>query len=596
NCNPQFPPGICCGTATSAFWSYYNGGGANDQNVNDDYLALRMRVNGDPRDSTGNCLSPSHWNFLHDFDEDGFKEWWYDAWGNQNEIRILFENIQSQQVTNDNPAPAPGTLINLLTACAVTAPALNQTSCGPGSARRECFYSHSRVCGVPALAADLLNPSVCRQGSTDATGEWFVEVQVPINFLRTNDPPAACCTEPIPLGTQVFTSFPPSIHLFFSTSDSSTDPVQKDFIASCVTTTGPCSFSDPTPVSLSYFRAERGGAGLVFEWSTASESGNVGFDVYSAGKAGWEKLTLRPVASRKPFSLARVDYRLELPGATGERFAIEDIDLYGGRRMHGPFALDKTYGLREPVATFDWSGVRAEHASRVTARAAASRTGARPGVRGTAPARLAELLVDRDGAYRVTHEQLLAAGFDFSGVAAADLALARDGRPVPIRVGGPARFGPGSFVEFLGAAATGVYTRTSVYRLAVDRAHAARMLPALGAAAPRADEAPASTYRATAVVNRDRAWSFAARGDDPWYEDWVPAFAGSPVERSYTFTVDHLVAGDSRLTLDLWGMTDWAQGSDHHVVVSLNGVAVGERRFDGLTDLALDLPLPAGLL
>ena len=403
--------------------------------------------------------------------------------------------------------------------------------------------------------------------------------------------------DPIVVGPQVFTSFPPPIHLFFSTSDSSTDPVQKDFIAPCQTISGPCSFSDPTPVSLSYFRAERGGSGLVFEWSTASESGNVGFDVYAAGKAGWEKLTLRPVASRKPFSLARVDYRLELPGATGERFLIEDIDLFGSRRMHGPFGLEKSYGVREPVATFDWNSVAAEHAARAAGRAAASRAATRsPAGARVAPARVAELLVEHDGVYRVGHDKLLAAGFDFSGVAAADLALTLDGKPVPIRVVGPARFGSGSFVEFLGAAATGVYTRTNVYRLAVDPAHAARMLPALSGATARSDEAPASVYREQTSVDRSRAWSFAAPGDDPWYDDWVTAFAGSPVERSYVFTVDRLAPGDAKLLLDLWGMTDWAQGPDHHVVISLNGVGVADRRFDGVADLALELPLPAGLL
>ncbi|HSD78563.1 MAG TPA: C25 family cysteine peptidase, partial [Solirubrobacteraceae bacterium] len=148
--------------------------------------------------------------------------------------------------------------------------------------------------------------------------------------------------------------------------------------------------------------------------------------------------------------------------------------------------------------------------------------------------------------------------------------------------------------EFLGTAATGVYTRTNVYRLQADPELAVRMIPAPRGVA--ADAEAASAYRESTTMDRNRAWSFSARGDDPWYDDWVVAFAGSPVERSYVFTVDHLVPGDATLTLDLWGMTDWPQGADHHVAIELNGVAVADRRFDGIADLALELPLPGGLL
>jgi hypothetical protein len=600
NCNPAVAGGTCCGTATSAFWSYFNGGGPIDPDLSNDYLALRMRVNGDPRDSSGNCLSPSHWNFLHDWDGDGFKEWWYDAWGNENEVRLLFEDAASQQVSNDNPAPSPGTLINLLTACAVKAPATATTTCGPASARRDCFYSHSRVCGVPAAPADLTNPAVCSP-TTDATGEWFVEVQVPINLLRSNLPPAQCCN-PIVLGPQVLTTFPPPIHLFFSTSDSTTNPVQKDFIADCQTSNGPCSFSDPTPVSLASFRAERTGTGVAFDWTTASESGNVGFDLLVEDKGGWRKVNARPVPSRKAFALEPNVYHLEIPGVTGERFALEEIDLFGEHRRHGPFAIETSYGTHPQVSRLNWRQVNAEHTAKVVARVAARRTAARAASSGIGAASVAppsaDLRVDADGVYRVTGRQLAQAGMDFTGANAADLALTLDGRPVPVRVGGPARFGTQSFVEFVGRAASGDYTRTNVYRLTLDRARAARVRPLSGAGAADAGGNPATTYPAELRINRDLEWTFARAGDDPWYADWIVAFAGEPVVRNYTFDVDHLVAGagPAALLLELWGMTDWPQAPDHHVRIALNGSELADETFDGLRDLRREIPLPADLL
>ncbi|KAB2954908.1 MAG: hypothetical protein F9K18_13895, partial [Thermoanaerobaculia bacterium] len=213
-----------------------------------------------------------------------------------------------------------------------------------------------------------------------------------------------------------------------------------------------------------------------------------------------------------------------------------------------------------------------------------------------APARpVVDLLVDRDGIYRVTHEQLAAAGFDFSGVPASALAVSLQGRPVPVRVEGPARFGRGSFVELVGEAADGLYTRTNVYRLRVDPTQAARVAPPPALAAV-SKQGSAGSYLASNVVDQNLEWTFGAPGDDPWYRDWVTAFSGAAVTREYSFTVDRLLPGDATLVFELWGMTDWAAGPDHHVRIALNGHQVAERRFDGLAALALEIPLHDGLL
>lgn len=589
NCNPAVAGGTCCGTETTGFWSYFNGGA--DTNVANDWYAVRMRVNGDPRAPGLNCLSNSHWNFLLDIgDNDGFKEIWIDLWGNENRIRLLYEDNGSQFVSNDNTVPpATDTVINEFTACAV---ATVGVTCGSGQNVRTCTNSRSRVCGVTSLANDTGSCTT----TTNATGEWYVDIQIAVDELRDSTgsfgPPATG-------GNPLFTSFPPVVSWFLSTSDSSTDPVQKDYISTCVAASGPCGFTAPTPVTLSYFRAERLGGGVAFDWSTASETGNVGFDLFVEGKGGWRKVTKQPVASTSPFSLERTDYRLELAGLDGERFAIEDVDLAGNRRRHGPFEIETSYGTRRAVQRVDWTAIRREHEAKAAARERAARRAPVAAPRGdalTPPATAsADLLVERDGVYRARHADLLAAGVDLTGVAASSLALTLDGRPVPIRVLGPAKFGPTSAIEFLGVAAAGPYTRTNVYRL---RAHAADARRMLGAATGGGTAtAPVTRHLETRVVDEDLAWTFASPdAADPWYRDWVVAFAGSPVTRELTFEVDRLAAGKASLLLELWGMTDWASGPDHHVLVALNGTPVADRRFDGLTTLALDLEIPAGLL
>lgn len=590
NCNPQVnATDNCCGSQTSTFWAYWDGPDSigNFGTVAGDYIALRMRINGDPRDSDRNCLSNSHWNFLLSTNNNpGFKDWWIDVFGNDDRIRILYEDAAAQQLSNDdlvNGLPVYETWINELALCAVGAATTGVARCDKNNTENDCYFSHARVCG--ATGAGDLAVGYCSTTSTDGTGEWYVDVQVPIDLLtdstgnftlgppRHFTPGAAILTGPTPA----------QLGVFFSTSDSSTDPLQKDFVADCVSVNGPCSFGETTPVTVSYFRAERRGGGVAFDWSTGTETGNVGFDIYVDRGEYWQKVTAQPVESKNPFSVGRLDYTLEVPGLTGETFKIVDMDIRGQKRAHGPFTLEKSYGAREDVAMRDWAAIRAE-AGKV---AVSSRGGVRT-------ASLLDLLVEADGIYRVTYEQLAAAGLNLAGVRSSDVAVTSNGEPVEIRVASEKVFGPGSYVEFVGQAATGIYTRTNVYRLAVNRQLAKRVSEVGPTTRPAP---PVRTYLEKLDVNDDLHWSFAAPGSDPWYRDWIVTYKNAPKERTYTLTVDHLadVAGAS-VQMVLWGMTDWAQGPDHHAEVFLNGTEVADATFDGLSQQVIDVPLPAGLL
>jgi hypothetical protein len=205
-------------------------------------------------------------------------------------------------------------------------------------------------------------------------------------------------------------------------------------------------------------------------------------------------------------------------------------------------------------------------------------------------------LVDRDGLYRVTHEELAAAGFDFSRVPAAYIALLSRGQPVPVRVepaAGSKRFGPGGFVEFYGEALDTLYTSTHPYRLTVNPAAASRV--AVDNRSARGS-IPAF-YMETLRVERDRAYSFASRTGDPWYDTRMLVYE-SPRQWTFDLAVEDYYDGPQGavLTVDLWGATDWAAAPDHHVRVSLNGTLLADRRFDGLTRRTLRLQVPPGVL
>ncbi|MGE0682529.1 MAG: hypothetical protein AB7P69_16715, partial [Candidatus Binatia bacterium] len=72
----------------------------------------------------------------------------------------------------------------------------------------------------------------------------------------------------------------------------------------------------------------------------------------------------------------------------------------------------------------------------------------------TAP--IFKIALVESGVYRVTYEDLVAAGFSQTLIAASSLALSNEGAPVPLWVedGGDGRFGPGVWFVFVGRSLT----------------------------------------------------------------------------------------------------------------------------------------------
>ena len=109
---------------------------------------------------------------------------------------------------------------------------------------------------------------------------------------------------------------------------------------------------NPLPVTLSYFLATPSGDGLHFVWSTATETGNAGFNLYAETEAGRQRLNAELIPSAVIDSVEPQDYAYEATGVTGEIFYIEQIDVSGHSDLHGPFALGVAHGSRfEPNPT-----------------------------------------------------------------------------------------------------------------------------------------------------------------------------------------------------------------------------------------------------
>lgn len=325
------------------------------------------------------------------------------------------------------------------------------------------------------------------------------------------------------------------------------------------------------PASIAWFRAGAAprarGNGMAFDWQTSQQVGVIGFNLYAQTPQGKIKINKTLIPSQRANAFTPLMYHYEAAVKDASAFFIEHVDALGGSRSIGPFAPEKEYGAQITLQKTDWAAIHASRAQ-MAQRTAAPQT-----------AQAVDLGVSKTGIYRLTYEALLAAGYDFGGVSAADIALVKNGAGVAIYLGGPATFGPGAFIEFYGEALDTLYTKTNVYHLRVDGALAARVAEDTAAISPGAI-APAY-YMETALVKKNKAYSFAAPASDPWYEDEVLAYT-APVERNYTISVDHMVAGVTpTLTVNVWGVTDWPQAPDHSLSVALNGSPIASALFDG---------------
>jgi hypothetical protein len=345
-----------------------------------------------------------------------------------------------------------------------------------------------------------------------------------------------------------------------------------------------------TPVTLSYFSATRQGTGVTFEWSTSTETGNVGFNLYAEQDGELVQLNNELIPSKLVNSLARQDYSFTA-NTLHDTFFIEDVSVLGDMRRYGPFVTGEAYGDRLEAETIDWNSIQQEYQAAQTTHGRELRADLSMDATGSSSL---TLKVNQTGMYRVTYEMLRDAGLDLKGVTASKVALYKAGQPVPVFLSSKSKFGAGSYFEFYGQALDTIYTDTNVYTLKINRTAAAH-IPTSNTRIAR-NTPPSTSYVEKLVVNRQRGFADYAPGSDLWYDTEMLAYT-SPRSWDYSFQVDGM-AGPDGATLDLvvWGITDWESASDHHLQASLNGTPLADEWFDGLVEKTVRVNLPAGLL
>ena len=364
----------------------------------------------------------------------------------------------------------------------------------------------------------------------------------------------------------------------------------------------------PTLALISHFGTSLDGGRVVVEWETASEAGTLGFYVFRWGgtESGWIQVnsTMLPGLVDSPLGGR---YRLvdETAPTTGLlTYELLEVEVGGVERHYGPYrvapgssstrnrVMDHTYSARRRLAS---KSVRQR-----LRNARAERKAARLAQREARRAQRAQLRVARRGLAKISVAE---SGLYF--VPSADIAsvlempLERVRRRLEagkfgLTVGGVevswTHSGDLSGLFFYGQQTQSSFASANVYWLSKERG---RHMDVESGGAPAASVG--GSFQSTVEAQED---VFAATlipqnpTSDFWF--WKSVIAGLPTWGRRDFNV-FLPApetqGEASVRVTVQSASDTTAEEDHHAVIYVNGVSVGEARWDGLVrkDLIFDI-------
>ena len=369
----------------------------------------------------------------------------------------------------------------------------------------------------------------------------------------------------------------------------------------------------PTRVKLESFTAATSSEGVRLLWKTGGEERNLGFNVYREESGNRVRLNPSLIAG----SALRIRNGLEQHSAKtyawidrsadagGHFYWLEDVDLQGTRTLHGPVspAADVVAPSPERAQLITELNPRttdqnSEFQSGAPRRGVARRSNDGVEKRRDIQFKLAahpavKMLIRREGWYRVTQPELVAAGLDNS-VDPRFLALFAEGREQSIRIvgatDGPGGFGTVSSIEFYATGIDTPYSDARVYWLVAGDQPGKRVVqqPVSGTAGEEPSSYP------YVIELRQRTTYFAAllrMGTDNFFGALV---SSAPVEE--VLNVRNIAAAsgrDIKLTMVLQGVVE---GAAHDVHVSWNGTTLGNLNFVGQEEGKISLDVPSELV
>jgi hypothetical protein len=119
-----------------------------------------------------------------------------------------------------------------------------------------------------------------------------------------------------------------------------------------------------TPITLASFKASynQNTGTTVIRWSTMTETGNIGFELYRIVDENWQLVDNKIIPSKHVYNTGLTQYEYSYEGDFNQEWALIDLDIKGNRQSHGVYQINKLYGVdsrgQRPVP---WTNIQQLH-------------------------------------------------------------------------------------------------------------------------------------------------------------------------------------------------------------------------------------------
>ena len=354
----------------------------------------------------------------------------------------------------------------------------------------------------------------------------------------------------------------------------------------------------PTIVKMEKFDAYTDGGSVELKWSTGDESGNLGFNVYREVNGKRHLLNSAPIAG----NALRFGTELAASGSEyswtdnkavgGAVYYIEDLDMNGSTDLHGAITPQFRASLgKKPNAKTLSDLTSAETADglkqtvgggKLVSAPARDSAGLLARQQQIAALGGAKIFVNHDGWYRVSVQQLQAAGFDTNSNPQR-WQLFADGGEIPFKLNSDRS------IEFFGHGLDTQLTDKQAYYLISGQANGLRIGAVEGGGA--GEQADAESFSVT-VERKDRALYVSAlrNGED---ENWFGAAVIPNQQTVQTLNaVNVKTDASAHLSVKLQGVVLVS----HLVNVKINDTDLGVVTFGNYENKQFDFDVPANAL
>jgi len=375
------------------------------------------------------------------------------------------------------------------------------------------------------------------------------------------------------------------------------------------------------PVSIHSLDSIYANDGLHVVWETASETRNVGFNIWTEIDGKYIKANKKMIASVSTDALRPQQYEFVIANINEGDITdvtLSTIDIKGKEKIYDSFKVNAIYGDDNSPHLINWDKLNAEtNTSMLNQGYSETSVGWQKqssSLNRAVSDLFVDVLVSEDSMQRVTFEQLLAAGMDLSGVPMNDIALTLKGNAVARAIGylsdvpnpdvlfansfspetaTSSLFGPGAYIDFWAVKPElpdSLYVSNYVYRIELNSSLV------LNASSKASHSGTALvSHHFTQLNSEEHYYDFASPSEDPWS---AKLLMNSDPLYSVTMNVSSqwLQNNPAKMTAYITGLTDLEMDMDHQVQLLLNDQAVNLTNFDGRTGVNISADIPVGLL